>query len=207
MSDVGFLVTKTHGANEAFVFHGAACEARTDESRFCDHALPRLLVCLLARVYNGEHLLFADTLDLGQRYGEACGLFIPLLLDGTGESLRVLLVGAVEQILRQGFGSGLGGFGCLDVAFLAGANLLLHLDLFLPALLRILLGPQSAQVLGLLTGLVALTSNAFANALVVVQPLSMLLGPAFHCSMSVLLHFFAARGCGATGSENVLYSF
>ena len=53
-----------------------------------------------------------------------------------------------------------------------GADLLLHLNLLLPALLGILLRPQSTQVLGLLRRIVALTSLLLALALIVIEALS-----------------------------------
>lgn len=43
--------------------NGAAFDLRT-ESRLCDHSLPALLLCLLARLDNLEHLLLRDTSDL-----------------------------------------------------------------------------------------------------------------------------------------------
>ena len=137
-----------------------------------DHALPALLRRLLARLDDAEHLLLTDTLDLGQRDREPGGFLIALLLDCAGQGFGVLLVGAVEQVLRQGFGAGLGGLGGLDVAFFVGADGLLHLDLLLAAFLGVELCAQTAVVLCLLRSIVALTRYPLALALVVIQALA-----------------------------------
>ena len=52
------------------------------------------------------------------------------------------------------------------------ANLLLHLNLLLPALLGVLLRPQSTQILGLLGRIVTLTSLLLALTLIVIEALS-----------------------------------
>lgn len=210
MCHIRLLVTETHGPDEAFVFYGSASEARSDEGWLCDHALPRFLVGLLSGVDDREHLLLADALDLGKRNRETGGLLVALLFDGTRKGLRVFLVGAVKQVLRQGLGGGFGRFGRLDVALFAGTDLLLHLDLLDSSLLRVLLGPQSAQVLCLLTGLMTLSGNTLPNALVVIQPLSMLLGPALHCEKLACRTRcgVCARRCGEHEVRmDILYSF
>ena len=210
MCHIRLLVAKTHWADEAFVLDGSTSEARTDKGWLRDHALPGLFVGLLSGVNNREHLLLADTLDLGKRDREAGGLLVPLLFDGARKSLCVLLVGTVEQVLGQGLGGGFGGLGSLDVALFAGADLLLHLDLLDSSLLCILLGPQSAQVLGLLTGLVAFSGNALPDTFIVIQPLSVLLGPALHCKKLACWTGceVRARRCGGHEARmDVLYSF
>lgn len=168
VGDVCLLVAQTHGADEALVLDRTTREPGTHEGGLGDHALPTLLGGLLARLDDAEHLLLADTLDLGQRNGEAGGLLVTLLLDGRGEGFGVLLVGAVQQVLRQGLGAGLCGLGRLEVALLVGADRLLHLDLLLAALLGVQLGAQAAVVLRLLAAIVALTRELLALALVVV---------------------------------------
>jgi hypothetical protein len=55
---------------------------------------------------------------------------------------------------------------------LTGTNLLLHLDLLFPTLLRVHLRPQSTEILRLLTGIVAFTSDTFTLALIVIESLS-----------------------------------
>lgn len=95
-----------------------------------------------------------------------------LLLDGRGQSLGILFVGAVQKVGRQRLGSGLGSFVRLDISLLVGANLLLHLNLLLPTLLGILLRPQSTQVLGLLGRIVTLTSFLLSLAFIVIKALS-----------------------------------
>lgn len=172
MGDVCLFVAQAHGADEALVLDGAAGEAGADKGGLCDHALPALLGGFLARLDDAEHLLLADALDLGQRHAEARGLFVALLLDGARQGLGVLLVAAVQQVLRQGLGAGLGGLGRLDVALLVGADCLLHLDLLLAALLGVQLGAQAAVVLRLLAAIVALSRDPLALALVVVEALA-----------------------------------
>lgn len=97
---------------------------------------------------------------------------LTLLLNGRGQSLGILFVGAVQEVGRQCLGSRLGSFVRLDVSLLVGANLLLHLNLLLPTLLGILLRPQSTQVLGLLGRIVALTSFLLSLAFIVIEALS-----------------------------------
>jgi len=52
------------------------------------------------------------------------------------------------------------------------ADLLLHLDLLLAALLSVQLGPQTPEVLRLLRGIVPFTGNLLPLALVMVEALS-----------------------------------
>jgi hypothetical protein len=87
-------------------------------------------------------------------------------------------LGSVEQVLGQRSLGGLVRSGRLDVLLLLGLDALLHLNLLLVALLLVQLGPQTAQVLGIVGLLVALTSLALADTLIVIQPLTVLLLPA-----------------------------
>lgn len=149
LSDIGLLVTQTHGTDETLVLDGATSEVTTDESGLGDHALPGLLVSLLSGVDNLEHLLLTDTLDLGQGNSELGGLLISLILDSTGQGLGVGSLRSVEQILGQRSLGGLIGSGGLDILLFLLLNALLHLDLLLVALLLVQLGPQTSEVLGI----------------------------------------------------------
>ncbi|KAI6759013.1 hypothetical protein HG531_014009 [Fusarium graminearum] len=85
--DVGLLVTETHGADEALVLGVASSEVGSDKGGLGDHALPGLLLDLLSGLDNLEHLLLADTADLGQGDGKLGSLLGSLVLDSTAESL------------------------------------------------------------------------------------------------------------------------
>jgi len=176
MRDVRLLISQTHGPNEALILDRSTREPWANKCRLSNHAFPALLRRLLSRLNHTEHLLLADTLDLGQRDGKAGGFLIALLLDGAGQGLCVLLVAAVEQVLRQGFGGGLGGFGGFDVALFVGADCLFHLDLLFAALLGVEFGAQAAVVLRLLGAIVAFTRDALALAFVVVEALAVPVG-------------------------------
>lgn len=170
VGDVGLLVSETHGADEAFVLDGAASKVGTDKGGLGDHALPALLGRLLSRADDLEHLLLADALDLGEGHGEAGGLVVAAVLDGAREGLCRGGVAAVEQVLRQRGRVVLLG-GRLYVALLVRLDLLLHLDLLLAARLLVQLGPQAAELLGVLGGLVAGTGFLLARALFMVTVL------------------------------------
>jgi hypothetical protein len=149
LSDIGLLVTQTHGTNETLVFDGATSEVATDESGLGNHALPGLLVSLLSGVDNLEHLLLTDTLDLRQGNSELGGLLITLILDSTGQGLGVGGLRSVEQVLGQRGLGGLVGGGGLDILLFLLLDALLHLDLLLVTLLLVQLGPQASEVLGI----------------------------------------------------------
>lgn len=155
--------------------------------RFGDHALPSFLLCLLARAHHLEHLLFRDPPDLGQRHGEARGLFGTLVLDAGAQGLGGGGVVPVEQVGGHGVGGLLVGGGGLDVALLVGLDLLAHLDLLLVALLGVQLGAQAAQVLGFLGGIVALAGGALASALLVVESSTVQLSVPLHVLVLRLL--------------------
>lgn len=178
LRDIGFLVPQTHRADETLVLDGSASEVAPDKRRLGDHPLPALLVRLLARVDNLEHLLLTDPLHLGQRHRELGRLLSPLVLDRTGQCLGVGRLRPVKQVLGQGGLGRLGGGGGLDVLLLLGLDAFAHLDLLGMALLLVQLGPQAAQVLGILGLFVRFTGLALADALIVVEPLTVLLLPA-----------------------------
>jgi hypothetical protein len=173
MRHIRLLVPQPHRPNKALIFDRPPREPGPHKRRLRDHALPRLLLRLLSRLDHREHFLLAHTLDLWNRDREPRRLLIALLLDGRRQRFRVLLVAAVQQVLRQGFGGGLGGLGRLDVALLVAADLLLHLDLLLAALLRVKFGAQAPVVLRFLGRVVALAGDALADALIVVEALAM----------------------------------
>lgn len=127
-----------------------AREILADKRRLGNHALPALLLRLLARVDDLEHLLLGDAADLREGHGEAGGLLGALVLDGGADCLGRGGVLAVEQVGGHGVGRVVLGGGALDVALLVGLDLLAHLDLLLVPLLGVHLGPQAAQVLGFL---------------------------------------------------------
>lgn len=178
LCDVGLLVTQTHGTNESLVLDGATGEVVTNESRLSDHTLPGLLVSLLSGVDDLEHLLFTDTLNLGQRDSELGSLLITLILDGTGEGLGVGLLRPIEQVLGQRSLGRLIGRGGFDVLLFLGLDALLHLDLLLVAVLLVQLGSQTTQVLRIVGRLVSLTGLTLALTLIVVEALTVLLLPA-----------------------------
>lgn len=180
LRDIGLLVTQTHRPDETLVLDRSPGEVATDKCGLGDHPLPRLLVRLLARVDDLEHLLLTDTLHLGQGHRELGRLLSTLILDSTGQSLGVGRLRTVEQVLGQrGLGRLVGGGG-LDVLFLLCLDALAHLDLLGMTLLLVQLGPQAAQVLGILRLFVRFTGLALADALVVVEPLTVLLLPALN---------------------------
>lgn len=184
LRDVGLLVTQTHGSDKPLVLDRATGEIAADKSGLGDHALPGLLVRLLSGVDHLEHLLLADTLNLGQRHGEFGRLLSTLILDSTRQCLGVGGLRSVEQVLgKRGLG-GLVGRGGLDVLLLLLLDALLHLDLLLVALLLVQLGPQTTQVLRILGLLVTLTGLTFALLLIVIEPFSVLLLPALNVPRS-----------------------
>ena len=152
MGDVGALVAQAHGPDEALVLDWAAGEVGPDKGRLRDHALPRLLARLLARLDHLEHLLLADALDLGERYRELGRLFGPLVLDGGGERFGVGGLATVEEVVGEWGGGGFLGGGRLDVAFFVRFDGFFHLDLLGVALLLVEFGAEAAQVLRILAG-------------------------------------------------------
>ena len=206
MCDVGLLVTQSHGPDEALVLDRSTREAWTDKSRLSDHPLPALLLRLLSRLDNGEHFLLGNTLDLGQRDREPGSLFITLLLNGRREGFGILLVAAVQEICGKRVGGWLGCFVGFDVAFLVCADLLLHLDLLLPALLGVQLGPQTTEVLRFLRGIVSFTGNLLALALIVIEALSVPVATELvRCSWllrreALVVHCGVHDGCRRTAS-------
>jgi hypothetical protein len=131
-------------------------------------------VRLLSRLHHTEHLLFTDTLHFRQRHTKPRRLLVSLLLNRTRQCLRVRLITPVQQILGQRFGRRLGGLAVLDVPLLVSADLLLHLDLFLSALLGVHLSAQAPEVLRLVRGIVAFTGDALAFSFVVVEAMEAL---------------------------------
>lgn len=177
--DVGLLVTETHGSDEALVLGVASSKVGSDKGGLSDHALPGLLLDLLSGLDDGEHLLLADTTDLGQRDGELGRLLGSLVLDGAAESLGSRGVCTVQKVRGHGRRGILLVRG-LDVALLVRLNGLLHLDLLLVSLLLVQLSPETAQVLSILRGLVALTGGTLANSLFMIETAAVQLTPSFH---------------------------
>lgn len=210
LSDIGLLVTQTHGSDESLELDRATSEVVTDEGRLGDHALPRLLVGFLSGVDDLEHLLLTDTLNLGQGNSELGGLLITLILDGTGQGLGVGALRSVEQVLGQRGLGGLVGSGGLDVLLFLLLDAFLHLNLLLVALLLVQLGPQTTQVLGIVRRLVGLTRLALAGSLIVIEPLAVLLLPALDIPSSGLVGIgdqLLRWGEGRTRSEAVGENF
>lgn len=141
---------------------------------------------LLSGVDDLEHLLLTDTLDLRQRHSELSSLLIPLVLDSAGQGLGVGGLRPIKQILGQRSLGRLIGSGRLDVLLFLLLDALAHLDLLLMALLLVQLGPQAAQVLRILGLLVRFTSLALADTLIVIEPLTVLLLPAFDIPISLI---------------------
>ena len=187
---------KSRRRNEPLVFHGSSGEIRTDECRLGDHALPTLLRSLLTRLDDFEHFLLRNTPDLWERHTEFGSLFRPLILDSATQSLGIALIAAIQKVGRQRSVGGLCGLGGLDVAFLVGLDLFLHLDLLLAAFLLVEFGAQATEVLGVFAGGVAFAGGALASALFVVEALAVLLGEAFHV--------FVLRHGGRWGDSCVL---
>ena len=179
MSNVGFLVTQTHGADETLIFGVTTGEVGSNKSRLGDHALPGTLLDLLAGRDDLEHFLLADTTDLGQGNVELGRLFSTLVLDGTAEGLGGRRVRAVQQIGGHGL-RGFGFVGGLDVALLVRLDLLLHLNLLIVALLLVQLGPETTQVLCILRGLVSLTGRLLSQAFFVIEAAAVQLTPPLH---------------------------
>ena len=144
------FVPQTHGADKPFELGRPAGEIRSHKCRLRDHPLPRLLGRLLARLDDLEHLLLGDTPDFRKRDGELGRLLGPLVLDLRRQGFRVGWIGAVEEVGRDGLRGLLLGRGALDVALLVGLDRLAQLDLLVVPLLGVQLGPQAAEVLGVL---------------------------------------------------------
>lgn len=166
--DIGLLITETHRSNEALMLGVASSEVGSDKGRLGNHALPSLLLDLLTGLDNLEHLLLADTSDLGQGNGKLGRLLSSLVLDGTAESLGSRRVCAVQQI-RGHRCCGLLLVGGLDVALLVRLDGLPHLNLLLMSLLLVQLGSETAQILGVLRSLVALTGGTLANSFLMIK--------------------------------------
>lgn len=179
MRNIGLLVTQTHGTDETLKLGVATGEVGSDKGRFRNHALPSLLVCLLTGLDDLEHLLFADTADLGQGDAELGSLLGTLVLDGRRQSLGGGWVRAVQQVGGHGRGWLL-FVGRLDVALFVCLDGLLHLDLFVVALLLEHLGAETAEVLGILRYLVALTSGLLSESLFVIQSTTVEFPPSLH---------------------------
>lgn len=179
LCNIRLLVPQTHRPNKPLVLDRPTSEVVPNKSRFGNHPLPRLLRSFLSRIDNLEHLLLTDTLDLRQRHSKLSRLLIPLILDGAGQGLGVGGLGPIKQILGQRSLGWLIGSGRLDVLLFLLLDALTHLDLLLMALLLVQLGPQAAQVLRILGLLVRFTGLALADTLIVIEPLTVLLLPAF----------------------------
>lgn len=144
MRDIRLLVTQTHWPDEALVLDRPARKVGPDERRLGNHALPALLVRLLARADGLEHLLLTDAAHLWDGHAEARRLLRALALDGAAERLCAARGRTVEEVLRQGLSRGGGVAGGLDVLLLVRAERLLELDLLLVALGLVQLGAQAA---------------------------------------------------------------
>jgi hypothetical protein len=151
---------------------------------------------LLARIDNLEHLLLTNPLHLGQRHRKLSRLLSPLILDRTGQRLGVGRLRPVKQVLGQGGLGRLVGRGGLDVLLLLGLDALAHLDLLGMPLLLVQLGPQAAQVLGILGLLVRFSGLLLADTLVVVESLTVLLLPALDVPVARSAGFAMARARG-----------
>lgn len=170
--DVGLLVTQTHRTDKSFVLDGTTCEIGSNESRLGDDSLPRFLGDFLARLDDLEELLLGNTLDLGDRNRKSRGFLGALVLDLRAEGLCRRGVGTVEKIGGHGVGRFLFLGVALDVALFVLLDLLAHLDLLVVPLFGVELGPQAAQVLGILGLFVAFTGGLFARALFGVETLA-----------------------------------
>lgn len=155
-------------------------DGQGEDIRLGHHAFPALFVRLLSGTNDLEHLLLGNTLDLGQRHGEACGLLGSLVLDGGAESLGGSGIVPVEQVGGDGVGGIIFGSGVFDIALLMGLDLLAHLDLLLVTLLGIHFSTQAAQVLGLFRGVVSLTGGTLAGALFMIEASTVQLGVPLH---------------------------
>lgn len=163
------VLTQPHGAYESLVFDRPPCEVWADKGGLGDHTLPALLVRLLAGVDNLEHLLLGYSPDLGQGHGETRSFLRSLVLNGRTDSLCGRRVVSIKQVCGHRVGRVVVGGGSLYVALLVGLDLLAHLDLLLVSLLGVHLRAQTAQVLSLFGGIVALTSGLLARTLFVVE--------------------------------------
>lgn len=119
-----------------------------------------------------EQLFLADPLDLGNGHREPRRLLGSLILDLRAQRLGRGRVGAVEQVRGDGVGGLLLGRVALDVALLVLLDGLAHLYLLGVPLLGVQLGPQAAEVLRILTLLMALAGGLLARALLSVEALA-----------------------------------
>ena len=122
VGDVGFFVAEAHGADEPFVFDGAAGEAGADEGGFGYHAFPAggcmlvlggtqdggegrggekgggmglpFLCGFLPCFYDFEHFFLTDALHLRQRHTELRRLLRPFVLD-----LRTQRLGIIRRLV------------------------------------------------------------------------------------------------------------
>lgn len=203
MCHVGLLVTEPHRTDETLVLDRPSREVGAHEGRLGHHALPTLLVRLLASMHNLEHLLLGNTLDLGQGHGEPSSLLGSLVLDGGTQSLSGCGVVSVEQVGGDGVCRLLVGGGGFDVALLVGLDLFAHLDLLLVPLLGVHLGAQTAEVLSLLRGVMTLTGGLLACTLFMIETTTMKLCVPFH----VLILRHDELRCPREGLDYLLVGF
>lgn len=172
---MGLLVPQAHRPDKPLELGRPAREVGPDKGGLRDHALPRLLGRLLARLDHLEHLLLGDTPHLGQRHAELGRLLGALVLDLRRQRLGVGGARPVQQVRRDRVRRLLLGRRALDVALLVRLDRLPQLDLLVVPLLGVQLGPQPAQVLRILRRLVPLASGLLARAFFVVEATTMLL--------------------------------
>ena len=175
MRDVRLLVTETHGSNEPFVLHRSSRKVVAHKRRFRNHALPALLVCLLARVHHLEHLLLTDTLHLWQRHLELGSLLRSLVLNRTTQCLGIRSLRSIQKIVGQGGRRRFLWSGGFDILLFLRLDALAHLNLFGMAFLLVEFGTQAAEGLGFVGGSVGFTGGALAGAFLVVEAASLML--------------------------------
>lgn len=190
VSNVGLLKAQAHRANKALIFGGLSGEALANIGDLGNHAFP-LLFLTLARLNNLEHLVLGNGPDLWERDVPLARLFLALLLEGVAEDLGAGLLGAVEEVGRDGaVAHGLVG-NALLVVLEVHVDGLLHGGLLLEALLVVQLCLDARERAGLLRAAAHGARLALADALMVVQAHAVALPVQFN--VLALRHFGRER--------------
>lgn len=141
MRNVGLLIPQSHWPYKSLVLDGPTSEVGPNKGRFRNHSLPRFLRRLLSRLDHLEHLLFTDSFDFRQGYGEFRRLLSSLVLDSAGQGFRTRGLGSIEEVIGEWRRGWFVWFGGSDVSFFVRFDRFLHLDLLCVPLLLVEFGP------------------------------------------------------------------
>ena len=130
---------------------------------------PSFLRSLFPRLHNLEHLLLRNPLHLGQRHTKLGRRLLPLILNRARQGLCIRRLAPIKEILGQGRRRWLCGSGRFDVALFLLPNLLLHLYLFMMALLLVEFCSKACEGLRIFGEFVGFSGGSLAESLVVVK--------------------------------------